>query len=631
MLVKEYRIALPMSVEEYRIAQLYMIQKKSREESSGEGSGVEIIVNEPYTDGPGGNGQYTFKIYHIGSHLPGWFRAILPKSALRVEEEAWNSYPYTKTRYRCPFVEKFLLEIETKYINDGGEQENVFNMSQSEMKQRQIDYIDIVKDPISSGDYKKEEDPKLYKSTKTQRGPLTDAWWKDYKRSGKTIMTSYKLCRVEFKYWGMQNKIERFIHEIGLRKTMLRAHRQAWCWQDEWFGLQISDIRRLELETQRALAEKMGVVADNEDESSDTNRNATYCDDRPKIPISKSEDAVSTKSDSKSMSGSKDSPAVLKEHRSLSTSSKSRSFGSSAREISTTRIFESLEKLQESSSDEEFFDAEDERSTDPQLLRSRTIDLQNDEFADARSTLSLDPTDTPLERRIEQIRQHYSIDHTTHPHVSPPDSASCKSSILFMVLHGGCLVDTHIENQQPSKRNDFFTIKSSFESVIRTHYPGAYGHIAFRLVPCPQICSDILDILSSLSPFSCESQTPNGVDGPMWSPEFVPLGAIALFASSNPDYHENVNRTVSKANIVYQEFLMSDEGKGFNGQVCFLADSSASVLAYDALCQNPSCLRYLSTYDSREVLPEVDSTTSFKRERSKTESFPGLSRNLPHA
>jgi hypothetical protein len=58
-----------------------------------------------------------------------------------------------------------------------------------------------------------------------------------------------------------------------------------------------------------------------------------------------------------------------------------------------------------------------------------------------------------------------------------------------------------------------------------------------------------------------------GVDGPMWSPEFVPLGAIALFASSNPDYHENVNRTVSKANIVYQEFLMSDEGKGFNGQV----------------------------------------------------------------
>ena len=54
--VKEYRIAMPLSLEEYRIAQLYMLQKKSQQESTGEGSGVEIIKNEPYQDGPGGAG-----------------------------------------------------------------------------------------------------------------------------------------------------------------------------------------------------------------------------------------------------------------------------------------------------------------------------------------------------------------------------------------------------------------------------------------------------------------------------------------------------------------------------------------------------------------------------------------------
>lgn len=43
----------------------------------------------------------------------------------------------------------------------------------------------------------------------------------------------------------------------GLRKVMVRAHRQAWCWQDEWYGLTIEDIRLLELETQLALARKM--------------------------------------------------------------------------------------------------------------------------------------------------------------------------------------------------------------------------------------------------------------------------------------------------------------------------------------------------------------------------------------
>lgn len=74
------------------------LQKKSREESSGEGSGVEILANRPYTDGPGGSGQYTHKVYHVGSHIPGWFRALLPKAALQVEEESWNAYPYTRTR-----------------------------------------------------------------------------------------------------------------------------------------------------------------------------------------------------------------------------------------------------------------------------------------------------------------------------------------------------------------------------------------------------------------------------------------------------------------------------------------------------------------------------------------------------
>ena len=77
---------------------------------------MEILINDPYTDGPGGNGQYTHKIYHVGSHLPGWFKSLLPKSALTVEEEAWNAYPYTKTRYKCPFVEKYVITNPLLYF-----------------------------------------------------------------------------------------------------------------------------------------------------------------------------------------------------------------------------------------------------------------------------------------------------------------------------------------------------------------------------------------------------------------------------------------------------------------------------------------------------------------------------------
>ena len=39
---------------------------------------------------------------------------------------------------------------------------------------------------------------------------------------------------------------------------MLRAHRQAWAWQDEWMGLTMDDIRKLELETKLILQSKLG-------------------------------------------------------------------------------------------------------------------------------------------------------------------------------------------------------------------------------------------------------------------------------------------------------------------------------------------------------------------------------------
>ena len=78
MLTIEYRIPLPFTTEEYKIAQLYMVDKKSRLESTnGDDStkaGIEILINEPYHNGPGGEGQYTRKVFHLSGKLPGWLR-----------------------------------------------------------------------------------------------------------------------------------------------------------------------------------------------------------------------------------------------------------------------------------------------------------------------------------------------------------------------------------------------------------------------------------------------------------------------------------------------------------------------------------------------------------------------------
>ena len=50
----------------------------------------------------------------------------------------------------------------------------------------------------------------------------------------------------------------------------------------------------------------------------------------------------------------------------------------------------------------------------------------------------------------------------------------------------------------------------------------------------------------------------------------VPIGAIPLLASVSPEYQDAVSRTISGANSAYSEFIKSDEGRGFNGQVNFI-------------------------------------------------------------
>lgn len=61
---------------------------------------------------------------------------------------------------------------------------------------------------------------------------------------------------------------------IALRKTMLRAHRQAWAWQDEWFGLTMEDIREIERRTQEALKRKMAGREIQENDEDDSVRNS---------------------------------------------------------------------------------------------------------------------------------------------------------------------------------------------------------------------------------------------------------------------------------------------------------------------------------------------------------------------
>uniref|UniRef100_A0A8C7F9I6 Phosphatidylinositol transfer protein membrane associated 2 n=1 Tax=Oncorhynchus kisutch TaxID=8019 RepID=A0A8C7F9I6_ONCKI len=487
-------------------------------------------------------------------HIPSWFRSILPKAALRVEEESWNAYPYTRTRYTCPFVEKFSIDIETYYKPDTGNQPDVFNMSPVEKRLRTLDPIDIVKDPIPPHEYMQEEDPRIYRSDKTKRGPLQEDWIEEYNNNpGKTpIMCAYKLCKVEFRYWGMQSKIERFIHDVGLRKVMVRAHRQAWCWQDEWYGLTIEDIRQLELETQLALAQKMAQFSQAE-EATEANGAASSPDKNQEA-----KDTISSlETEVVSAGGGGDTLQTKRAGLTKQWSTSSRSSRSSKRGASPSRHslsewrMQSIARDSEDSSEEEFFDAHEDLSDDEQVFPKEIAKWNSNDLMD----------------KIE------AADDLSSQECLQPS----KIHVLILVLHGGNILDTG-GGDQTSKQGDINTISTAFDAVMRVHYPTALGRIAIRLVPCPAICAEAFSLVTN--PYSYDESCLSS------SQDHIPLAALPLLATSAPQYQEAVATVIMRANQVYNDFIRSLNGATFSGQVCLIGDCVGGILGFDALCSS---------------------------------------------
>lgn len=105
----EHQTLIPISLSrslflfffQYQVAQLFSVAEASKNETGG-GEGIEVLKNEPFTDypllnGQYSSGQYTYKIYHLASKVPTFIRLLAPKGSLEIHEEAWNAYPYCRT------------------------------------------------------------------------------------------------------------------------------------------------------------------------------------------------------------------------------------------------------------------------------------------------------------------------------------------------------------------------------------------------------------------------------------------------------------------------------------------------------------------------------------------------------
>jgi len=259
MLLKEYRVVLPLTVEEYQIGQLWSVAEASKHETGG-GEGVEVLKNEPFTDFPLFNdsyssGQFTHKIYHLQSKTPALLRKFLPKGSQVIHERAWNAYPYCRTELTNPdyMGENFFIRIETVHLPDRGTTSNAHNLRKEDLAKREVVHIDIANDHefLNSNDIKPETSPSLFMSQKTGRGRLFGNW----RETCEPVMCAYKLVSLHFKWFGLQSLVESFGHKQVYPRLFAKFHREVFCWIDNWYGFNMNDIRRLEEQVRSELDE----------------------------------------------------------------------------------------------------------------------------------------------------------------------------------------------------------------------------------------------------------------------------------------------------------------------------------------------------------------------------------------
>jgi hypothetical protein len=113
-----------------------------------------------------------------------------------------------------------------------------------------------------------------------------------------------------------------------------------------------------------------------------------------------------------------------------------------------------------------------------------------------------------------------------------------------------------------AKKTDFLSFRTTFDTVMRNHYSRIEGKVAIRFVECRSICIEAINLFSSLSPYGMTNM-PHDIS----HSETLPINAIPLFATANPNYQTILSNAVASANKVYQEFITSKEGKYFSGQV----------------------------------------------------------------
>lgn len=233
----QYRILLPYTLEEYNICQLYMASKHALEESKGEVS-IKVVTNERYVHALLQDCQHTVKKMDIANKLPMLVRKVMPcKSALHFVETSFNAYPRCSTTYRSEFFkeEKFLVTVNSVHLQGVVDmKENVLDVPMEIWKK--TSFIDINIADKSSLEA-------------------------DWHVTGDVVMTAMKHVSIVVNLFGF-GWLTSNVRD-SLTGVFQSAHQKGFSEKDEWQGMSLEDIRKME-EDVKAQLDEINAVEDEE-------------------------------------------------------------------------------------------------------------------------------------------------------------------------------------------------------------------------------------------------------------------------------------------------------------------------------------------------------------------------------
>lgn len=302
MVVLEYRVVMPFTLDEFRRGFRYTCARQSQEVLASSANGERVarqedgrftVVPDPvkmYGRVPArstlcNEGTYIRNRLYLGSRLPGWVRRLFPDAAFWIREEYWGAFPYSFCRYTSElWPHQLEFTIESLHVaNDLGETDGVFaDMSSKEQKECKTQVLDIGSASKNSMPGVFQGDPTSFRSTQCGRGPLSGpGWWRQspsiahvtestlsnfaLSRAMETrpleteppqdpLMCIYKRAQCKLHSLPFASRLEQIALDSTVRDMVVHGFKNLFCWTDCWFNLSHSDLNRLEDNTRLQLS-----------------------------------------------------------------------------------------------------------------------------------------------------------------------------------------------------------------------------------------------------------------------------------------------------------------------------------------------------------------------------------------